>query len=224
MGQPQRYCRACGAEAKPGNTFCISCGESLAPALQGYGQANSFSSNRQESFSDAGRMVLGAVIDYLRAFADPTKLKVALIGLGLLMGLLVFLTPLVRPLLETLGVAPFLVPLLALAASVVLLVLRVGSPRLRGVAKRLGMIAVATYLFLGLYRLILEYAQTAEIRNAVGVLLLSIVVVGLLLVLADRGSPNAFSERPTSTGNTLRGSLLSVVQRIEALPRGCYEL
>lgn len=162
---------------------------------------------------------MGAVVSYLRAFADPTMLKVALIGLGLLMSLLVFLTPLVRPLLESLGAAPFLVPLLALAASVVLLVLRVGSPWQRDAAKQLGVIAVATYLFLGLYRLVLEYAQTAETRNAVGVLLLSIVGVGILLVLVDRGSLNTLSEQPTSAGNALRGALLSVVQRIEALPK-----
>lgn len=30
-GQPQRYCRQCGAEIRPGTRFCVSCGVSLVP-------------------------------------------------------------------------------------------------------------------------------------------------------------------------------------------------
>ena len=48
-GQQRRYCRNCGTEAVPGNAFCVSCGERLAPGSEDTWQATRSSASGQRS-------------------------------------------------------------------------------------------------------------------------------------------------------------------------------
>ncbi len=116
-GQPQGFCPNCGAEVKPRNNFCVSCGERLVqgPASPNQtpsgssqsGQFGSLANTLQETFrrltqrfsepssaSPKDTFLREVLDDLLRWFSNlPTVAKVAIVGLGVLV-LLVLLSPL----------------------------------------------------------------------------------------------------------------------------------
>jgi hypothetical protein len=113
-GQTQRYCRNCGAEAAPGNAFCVSCGERLATGSEDPWQTGrSSASERSPAFSaGAGR---GILRNLLRRVGElPVALKVA----GAVVGAVLLLT-LLSPLTAVGAVVLFAVSVVALSVRVV---------------------------------------------------------------------------------------------------------
>jgi hypothetical protein len=140
-GQPQRYCRNCGAELRTGTAFCTSCGASLGPTPIASGPQASRTDSQTQAGSPSGAWLHGPGVDGLcrlpgravRWLRDlPVVPKLALLGVGLL-ALLVFLSPVTYV-------------LAALACVVSLAVLAVRAFQRRPV-RRWG-IAVATSLVL----------------------------------------------------------------------------
>jgi hypothetical protein len=99
--QPQRYCRNCGAELRPGTAFCTSCGAGLGPTPIASGPQTSRTDSQGRTGSPAGAWRHGPSVDALRRLpgraarwlrALPVVPKLALLGVGLL-ALLAFLSP-----------------------------------------------------------------------------------------------------------------------------------
>lgn len=97
----------------------------------------------------------------------------------------------------------FVVPLVVIAACGVALLLKAGGTELR---KRLGQIlgvALAVYLFLSLYRVVLGVEDPGR-RNALGFLLLVVAGAGLLLALLGRGTRESSLGGSSPMGSALR--------------------
>lgn len=213
--QPRRYCTSCGAEVRSGNTFCVSCGSPLLQEPSPPRQPWVTALQRQESLHQAARELLAGTVGRLRLI-EPSRVITVLVGSGLLLGLLVFLAPLTTPVLAALGPSVFLVPLVVIAACGVVLLLEAGGTELR---KRLGQIlsvALAVYLFLSLYRVVLGIEDAGR-RDALGFLLLVVALACVLLALLERGTRKS-SLGGSSMGNALRGALDWAAGRLRALP------
>lgn len=90
-GQLQQYCRNCGAQARSGNVFCVSCGERLdvevgtQPVVRGSGSRNRSlldQGNMKVALYGAGALLLLIVVYLLLSYS--VLLGVLLVGLTIL--------------------------------------------------------------------------------------------------------------------------------------------
>jgi zinc-ribbon domain len=173
-GEHQRYCGNCGAEVRPGNAFCVSCGEPLAPTAQESGpteagpppseRPNPFdvlvlqlrrALNRvRQGFSGVGGDRLQRLpARTLQWFRDlPSVPKLVIVGLALLV-VLILLSP----------VAVIICALL-LGVSIIALIIRVAQRRS---VKNWGIVAVASVV------LMFTFGATSEGLYGIGFLGLS---------------------------------------------------
>jgi hypothetical protein len=102
-GQQQRYCTNCGAEIRPGNTFCVSCGQWLGPR-----DGNHISENTASmvvgSTSRGGSLLKSNEVQLVLYFVGPLLFLIVSyllfrysVALGVLwIGLVVFVVAMVR--------------------------------------------------------------------------------------------------------------------------------
>jgi hypothetical protein len=102
-GPPQRYCRNCGSELRSGTAFCTSCGADLGPPPLASGPQASWTPSQTQTGTTTGawrpgpnlgrlRALPGGAARWLRDLPGAPKLKLVLIGLGVL-AVLVLLSP-----------------------------------------------------------------------------------------------------------------------------------
>jgi zinc-ribbon domain len=96
-GQPQRYCRNCGAEFRPGDAFCASCGTRLTPVYEEEGPRREDSPTTDAPSTSSASILSGETLRHvpqnlLRWFRDlPVALKVAgVVVVGMLLLLILF--------------------------------------------------------------------------------------------------------------------------------------
>lgn len=184
-GQPQRYCTSCGAQVRRGVAFCTMCGRSTAPNASGTAhRATPNASGAQDDPTDRAGMGLGGVFGRFSAVLGSPRTTLTLACACGLIGVLLLLSPLVAPLLGTLGFLPFLIPLLVAAVGVVYLVL--DDDGTGGRVKAVTVAAFAVYIFVGLYRVVLEHFSSTGSRGALGVGFLVLAVLGALVALGSR--------------------------------------
>lgn len=120
-GQPQRYCRNCGAELRPGTAFCTSCGAGLSPPPLPTGPQASRTSSPEQTGSPASAWRPGPTVEGLRRLPGravrwlrdlPRVPKLVLAGAGVLV-VLVVLSPVTSVIAVLVGV----VSLVALAVK-----------------------------------------------------------------------------------------------------------
>ena len=159
---PQRYCQNCGAEVRPGTSFCVACGASLVQEPEGQGPTHSepplpppsrsladilretflgWSERFSEARSGSGRPTLNRlphrIIDWFRDL--PSVPKLILVGLALLL-ILTVLSPLA-----------FVVAALLFGTSIIGLIIRLTQ---RGSVKGWGIVAVASIALVFLFGVI----------------------------------------------------------------------
>jgi hypothetical protein len=84
--------------------------------------------------------------------------------------------------LQLFGAVLFLLPLLVTAFGVLLLAIEVGNVRQRKSIRLAAAVAPGFYLFLGLYRAVLELLPASGARDVLGAALLVLAAVGALLL------------------------------------------
>jgi hypothetical protein len=195
--QPQRYCRNCGAELRPGTAFCTSCGEPL-------GSADQNASNSGRTYSRTGRSlgsslpgVVRSIADGCKSIAEDPRVAWVLVSACAVLGLLVLLRSAARPILQLLGPSVFLFPLLAIAAATLLLTVGVGNTGHTRTMKSVVAVAAVFYFSVGLFRAVLEIVPLSAARNVVGITLLAFAALGALLVAESRGFRNTAQPRST---------------------------
>lgn len=158
-GQPRRFCRNCGAEVRPGDAFCASCGvrldpeiedpDSQASKLEGVGGSEPSieqgTSSPIEKSTETGPKTNTPRLDYGKAYERIKDLPVVfqvVLGLGLMV-LLGLLIPVV-------GAMAFAV---LFGVSLIGLIVRVGQRRMgqRASFRGWGILALASLAFIVVY-------------------------------------------------------------------------
>ncbi len=189
-GQPQRYCRNCGAELRAGTAFCTSCGEPLGSADQNTGNSGRTYSRTGRSLGSSLPGVVRSIADGCKSIAEDPRVAWVLVSACAILGLLVLLRSAARPILQLLGPSVFLFPLLAIAAATLLLTAGVGNTGHTRTMKSVVAVAAVFYFSVGLFRAVLEIVPSSAARNVVGITLLAFAVLGALLIAESRGPRN----------------------------------
>lgn len=184
---PRRYCTNCGADRDPSVAFCTSCGRPIEPNARGPAwSAMPNASDAQDDPADRVGTGLRSVFVRFGAVLGTARVVLILACVFGLIGLLLLFSPLVAPLLGTLGPIPFLLPLVVTAVGVVFLLLDDGGAG--GRVRKITVAALTVYLFVGLYRAVLEHFSSAGARGALGVGFLVLAALGALLAGGSAGA------------------------------------
>jgi hypothetical protein len=214
----RKYCTRCGAQVRSGNAFCVSCGARLdaASRVPEHTKAGAVPP-RPTAFG--AKDMFGTLMRQAKASPRPPGVVVALATLGLLMVLLVVLFPLVSPLLEFVGQAILLVPLLVFAISVFGVLFEVGWAERRRLLRRVGLISLSVYVFFATYRVLLGVLGLVEGGSPAWLLVLvaGCGLVYIAFVIRNRGE-NAGPVLPALAGEGWLATLGGVLRWVNSLP------